>query len=96
MRTLLGIWTVISLTPVTAIAQTAEDAVRRCHAYAASESADPGRAIAGCTSVIESAQSGRDQKLDALAARAGDRRWGRVVALRAWHCTEDKWRHGGR
>jgi hypothetical protein len=43
MRTLLAIWTVISLTPATAIAQTAEDAVRRAWHCAEEKWRDCGR-----------------------------------------------------
>src|SRR6059058_2874779 len=52
-----------------AAAQSTADAWARCHSYTSPESANPDRAIAGCTAVVESGQFTREQRLDALATR---------------------------
>ena len=51
------------------LAQSTADAWERCHSYTDPESANPDRAIAGCTGVIESRQFTRAQQLAAMATR---------------------------
>src|ERR1051326_8826202 len=61
--------TILAALVAPAAAQSTNDAWDRCHSYTDPESANPDRAIAGCTAVVESTQFTREQRLNALATR---------------------------